>query len=376
LESARRLSSEAVQLAPAAGWANEAILMDRTAEGDFAGARAALERAERLRIIDKTTGARQRAVLITAEAQSLADGPRWSEACDLAVEAARLAPDLVPASVLAGKLLAQRGDLKKAAKILEASWKASPHPDTAVVYVNLRTGDSTQDKLTRARNLARIQPRDPESALAIATSALEARDFAAARSALVDLAESQPTRRVCLLMARIEEAEGQAQGRVKSWLARASRARRDPAWVADGFVSDAWAPVSPATGRLDAFVWMAPPEQVRALAEAPDDVLADGHEAQVIDVAPEIEAELAPSAAPQPKPVTPAANPEPPAAANEASPPVGAEAAEKPAKPFVASVRPLPVVFPAPRAPDDPGSETAVAPVSTPEMSARLRNHG
>ena len=33
---------------------------------------------------------------------------------------------------------------------------------------------------------------------------------------------------------------------------------RDPAWTADGLVSDKWLPVSPATGRLDAFQWKVP----------------------------------------------------------------------------------------------------------------------
>ena len=35
-------------------------------------------------------------------------------------------------------------------------------------------------------------------------------------------------------------------------------ARRDPAWTADGFVSERWLPVSPVTGRLDAFEWKDP----------------------------------------------------------------------------------------------------------------------
>jgi HemY protein len=39
---------------------------------------------------------------------------------------------------------------------------------------------------------------------------------------------------------------------------RALNARRDPAWSADGFVSDRWLPVSPISGRLDAFEWKDP----------------------------------------------------------------------------------------------------------------------
>ncbi|MGO7823192.1 heme biosynthesis protein HemY, partial [Rhizobium ruizarguesonis] len=44
--------------------------------------------------------------------------------------------------------------------------------------------------------------------------------------------------------------------------AQALKAPRDPAWVADGFVSDKWLPLSPVTGRLDAFEWKAPFVQI------------------------------------------------------------------------------------------------------------------
>jgi HemY protein len=38
------------------------------------------------------------------------------------------------------------------------------------------------------------------------------------------------------------------------------RARRDPAWVADGYVSERWLPISPFSGKIDAFVWAVPSE--------------------------------------------------------------------------------------------------------------------
>jgi HemY protein len=41
-------------------------------------------------------------------------------------------------------------------------------------------------------------------------------------------------------------------------VARALTAAPDPAWTADGYVSDRWLPVSPVTGRLDAFEWRVP----------------------------------------------------------------------------------------------------------------------
>src|SRR5262249_35855277 len=66
-----------------------------------------------------------------------------------------------------------------------------------------------------------------------------------------------PRQRVAALMAELEAAQGD-EGRAREWLARALSARRDPAWTADAFVSDHWLPISPVSGRLDAFEWKDP----------------------------------------------------------------------------------------------------------------------
>ncbi|CAN0500953.1 unnamed protein product, partial [Discosporangium mesarthrocarpum] len=86
--------------------------------------------------------------------------------------------------------------------------------------------------------------------------------------ALAAFTEDRPPVRVCELMAEIEQGEFGDRGRAREWLARAVRAPRDPAWVADGQVSKVWLPVSPVTGELDAFAWTVP---LDALAHAEDD---------------------------------------------------------------------------------------------------------
>ena len=59
-------------------------------------------------------------------------------------------------------------------------------------------------------------------------------------------------------MAEIEQRDSGDEGRAREWMARALHAAKDPAWTADGFVSDRWMPVSPVSGRLDAFQWKVP----------------------------------------------------------------------------------------------------------------------
>ncbi len=69
-------------------------------------------------------------------------------------------------------------------------------------------------------------------------------------------------------MAELEEVESGNQGLVRAWLARASRGPRDPAWVADGVVSDEWSPVAPVSGRLGGWEWREPPQALETHVRA------------------------------------------------------------------------------------------------------------
>ena len=74
---------------------------------------------------------------------------------------------------------------------------------------------------------------------------------------------AEPTQRVAMLMAELEQLERRRGPRARMD-GRALNAARDPAWTADGFVSDRWLPVSPVTGRLDAFQWKVPVAELGA----------------------------------------------------------------------------------------------------------------
>jgi HemY protein len=255
-------AGEAAKSSAALSWAGQAVLDSQCASGDWAGALETLEKNWRGGLIDKSTHRRQRAVLLTARAMSMGDSER-REATAFATEAARLVPDFVPAAVLAGRLLAEERESRKAAKILQAAWRAQPHPDIAEVYAYLHPGETGRARLARVQSLVRNSDHHVESALAVARAALDAREFLTARTALTPLLTA-PTKRAAALMAELEQAEHGDEGRAREWMTRALRAAPDPAWIADGFVSTRWMPVSPVSGRLDAFEWKLPLAQVTA----------------------------------------------------------------------------------------------------------------
>jgi HemY protein len=256
--AARHYAEEAAKLVPGLAWAGRAVLGYQAVAGDWADAIRSLERNYAAKLVDKKTFRRHKAVLLTAQALELEDRDP-DQAKGLASEAHGLAPDLVPAAVVAARLATRRGDIRKALKVVETTWKLSPHPDLADAYAHARTGDSALDRLKRVKALAALRAHNAEGALALARAALEASDYTLARAQLKAAMTLEPTRRAFLLMAELEETQHGDRGRVREWLARAVRAPADPAWVADGVVSEAWAPVSPVDGRLDAFVWTSPP---------------------------------------------------------------------------------------------------------------------
>ncbi|MDJ0930480.1 heme biosynthesis HemY N-terminal domain-containing protein [Breoghania sp.] len=267
--AARHYAEEAHKLSPVLAWADKAVLAYQAAAHDWEKAIVTLERNAHAKLIDKPTFRRQKAVLLTARAMEL-ENHEPDRAHQLAMEAHGLAIDLVPAAVIAGRLLTRRGDVRKASKVLEATWKKFPHSDIAEAYAHVRPGDSARDRLKRVKALNDMRGHHVEGGLAIARAAIQARDWAQARDYLRPLLRTQPTQRVFLLMADLEESEHGDRGRVREWLSRAVRAPRDPAWTADGIVVDAWAPVSPITGKLDAFEWKVPVEHLGAPETEPD----------------------------------------------------------------------------------------------------------
>jgi HemY protein len=248
-------AEEAAKQASIPPWAGQAVLEFRCVASDWSGALERLERNHKGGLVDKTEYRRQRAVLLTAQALALEDGDR-DRAKAFVLEAVKLAPTLVPAAALAGRMLGEAGEARKAARIIEAAWVWNPHPDLADGYAHLRPGDSARERLARVQSLAAKSPGHVEAALAVARTAIDARELAVARQSLEPLLE-KPTRRVAALMAVLEQVQGD-DGRAREWMTRALNAQRDPAWTADGFVSDRWLPVSPVTGRIDAFEWKDP----------------------------------------------------------------------------------------------------------------------
>jgi HemY protein len=412
------VAEEALKLSPSSTWASHAVLGFRCSRGDWDGALKILDHDHESGLIDKATYRRRRGVLLTARALELEKVDR-DLARESAMEAVKLAPTLVPAAALAAKFESEAHQVRRAMKLVEAAWLAHPHPDLADAYSHVRLGDSARQRLVRVETLASKTPGHIEGALAVARAAIDASEFSRAREALQPFV-ADPTQRVAMLMAEIERTEHGDSGKARTWTLRAVRARHDPAWTADGYASDRWRPVSPVTGRLDAFQWQTPvaslPSDKGATIESspfeeamlaapsprreplsseplPIEVPASERPASEVIAPPPAETPVVVPSAP-----APAAQDNTPPPAKSAEPvtapppkPAPSEAESQPAPPAVPappaplfrsrpdlgkSAAPIPAVIPIVRPPDDPGiddeapADEFVEQIGTPKAQA------
>lgn len=266
ISAARHFAGKAAEVAPHLAWAGKVAMESSITAGDYDGALKLLDQQKNAKSISKDEERRRRAVLLTAKAYALLDSdPAASRVA--ASEANRYAPEFVPAAAVLAQALIKQKDPRKASRTLEYTYKLNPHPELAELYVHTNAGDSADARLKRAKALASFAPDHVESDIAIARAALAANKFDEARKAAGAALAKTPRESIHLILADIEQADKRDTGKVRAHLGRALRAARDPAWTADGMVSERWLPVSPVSGRIDAFEWKVPVERLQPLVE-------------------------------------------------------------------------------------------------------------
>jgi HemY protein len=256
-EAALTFARKALALAPNSGWAADAVFDDLTRRGQWADAVAMVNVEQAGSREERARKRRRQAVIETARARE-AETSNPLVALDHALTALKLLPDFVPAALIAARIHINRGETRKAMSLLRRIWRATGHPDVAALYAHAQPGASAVDRLKRMGEIIETPPPHRAAGMALARAAIDAYDWPLARNALAPFVGADATQGVASLMAEIEEGQSGDQGKAREWLARAVRAPRDPAWTADGMVSDEWEPVSPVTGRLDAFEWKVP----------------------------------------------------------------------------------------------------------------------
>ena len=303
-DAAMALAKKAFALRPD----NEGVLRTlfdlQSKSGDWSGARETLTASMHARLLPRDVGVRRDAVLSLADARSALAAGETDRGNEAALQANKLAPTLVPAAALAARVQAEKGQKRKATKILTAAWAANPNPELASAFAAIEPDETPVARRRRFATLIAAKPGSTESRLLEAELALAAEDFPGARKALGDLADVEPTTRTLALMAAIERGSGESDEVVRGWLAKALGASRGPQWVCTkcNHVNASWGPVCDSCGAFDTLDWLTP-------SHAEDSRLADSAMLPLIIGAgptpPPPEPEPTPEPTPPPQPAPP-----------------------------------------------------------------------
>ena len=265
--TALHLAQQARQMRPDSAWLNRSLLALETRAGDWGAAAATLAAAARRKLVPADQARHQRGVILYELSLAAERGGDLRRTMSLAAKAQGLAPDLPELAVHYANLLLASGRRRAALKAIERAWRVGPHPDLARLWGELHPDEAPLARVRAFERLAAVNPQPTESHITAAEAALTAELWGEARRHLglaVAASPSSPTRRLCLLMARLEEGEYGAGAR--AWLDRAAEAPPDPCWVCGecGAETREWQVLCPVCGAFDSLAWRAPQDRAAA----------------------------------------------------------------------------------------------------------------
>lgn len=241
-KEAREYAERAFRLRPGTEWAYQSVYSLHLERGAWGDAREALLQAQRHGHETGEASKRREAALLTAMAYTADAAGDTETARQDALLAAKKAPALTPAVVLAARLEGVAGRRSKASKLLDEAWTASPHPAIAKTMNDLYAHESLERRTERLRKLANTNPLTDESQILLAEQESALGDYTDARDRLEPLLSRTPRARAFFAMAAaIRGLHG--SDAAQTWLDRAAAAPLDPVPGVDGdfhFTTDGW----------------------------------------------------------------------------------------------------------------------------------------
>ncbi|MDW4498111.1 heme biosynthesis HemY N-terminal domain-containing protein [Sulfitobacter sp. D35] len=260
-DTAMLLAEKAFALKPKHEETQDILLKLQADKHDWEGARKTLNAKLKYGSLPRDVHKRRDAVLALSEAKDVLDEGKSIEAREAAIAANKQSPDLIPAAIMAARSHIDQDNKRYATRILKKAWEAHPHPDLAATFAAIEPDEKPEARIKRFSTLTRIKPDHPETRMLLAELYIAAEDFPAARRALGNLVETDPTVRSVTLMAAIERGEGAPDTVVRGWLARALTVSRGPQWICDNcqHIHTHWVPICENCAGFDTLDWKTPP---------------------------------------------------------------------------------------------------------------------
>jgi HemY protein len=259
-DTALKLAEKAFALKPAHGKTLDTLFALQAEKQEWSGAAKTISAKVQASQLPRTVGQRREAVVALAAARQQLDAGEIDAGKASALKANKMSPGLIPAATLAAEMHMLSGAKRAASAALKKAWTQNPHPDLAASFAEIEPDETATARVKRFGALTKVNPDHTETKLLSGELALADEDFPAARRAVRELAETEPTTRALTIMAAIEKGEGADDTVVRGWLAKALNASRGPQWVCTscGNIHTAWAPTCGNCSAFDTLDWKTP----------------------------------------------------------------------------------------------------------------------
>ena len=228
VSGAKAHAEAAFRLKSKADWPFGSLFELQTKASDWLGAVETLNDGLKRNAIEPVSAARRKAVLLTAEGYRLRrSDPARSE--NLGVEAAKSSAGFPPATLLAGRLQLAAGRSNKAKQLIEAAWRARPHPALSLLWSDLVQEETPTAHAARITKLADQNPEHRESRILLGEASIATGDWVKAAQILTPIIEEDATGRLCTLMEAVARGRGDADEATR-WARLATSAAREPDW--------------------------------------------------------------------------------------------------------------------------------------------------
>ena len=257
---ALRLAERAYKLRPETPWVVNQLFELQVESGLWSEANEVIAAAIRRKTLPAPSARRRRAAVLVEHSRVAESEGDNDTAFARASEAHNLDPTLVPATLALARLYKARSRAGKAERLIEEAWARAPNPELSAMYGRVIQETDPLARVKKFQRLFSFRPDHPESHMALAQAALTARLWGEARKHLKAVASKAVTARVCRLMAELEENEKGDMDASRDWLAKATTAAADQAWVCNdcGAIAGAWTALCGNCGSFGSLAWQAP----------------------------------------------------------------------------------------------------------------------
>lgn len=264
LTAARALIDKARDEYPKQPWIIQTAFDIYIRQHDWTAALACKTKLERMDISAQSNArphhAHDDVALRTAQARDFTAHSNTKDAINALKLAHKAAPDFIPAALDLARMYRDMDKRKAALKVIENTWRAAPHPDLALLWMDTmpeKKRNKAGARMQWMERLVLLNADSAESHLAAAHQAMKESLWGEARAYLERALTLAPCTRVYDALITLEEESTRNMGAIDEWKTARTTAGQCPHWVCrvTGRAYTQWMPTTPPNDAFNTIEW-------------------------------------------------------------------------------------------------------------------------